>query len=429
MLVLSGCRSVMPPPGATESVRLGPFVEYASGEDGASLLAVRPFFSYAQTETNAPTFRSEYDLLWPLAVNSRRDDHRYWRALLFYGTDTDEDMTSPNDPYRFRLFPFLFAGRALDGDDYAAVFPLGGRIRNFMLFNDVSFFLFPLYANTQTAGVETETYLWPFYLTRKGDGLEQLRLWPFYGTRTKTDDHMTRKSRFLMWPIWSEDELSGQVSGSGYLLFPFYGYSCYERQRRGTIVNRTILPPFFQFGYGDDGYRKVYAPWPFYRAYDSDDDHERHYWPFYGKVDREDFERRYYAWPLFFSTELESDGYRNRTLHAPTLLYFHRESESMTVDEAGDEVVSSRSSYSRLWPLFSYRDTPQGGVTVRFPELSLWSNSVQVERNWAPLWSLYTYRKRPSGAYCNELLWGLLSWGRNEDGGAIFSFLWIPFAD
>lgn len=436
----------MPPGAATSGLRLGPFFETAGDEDGNAMLAVRPFFSReTAAATNAVERRHETDILWPLAIESQRGDHHYWRALLFYGTGVDDDPSSPEDPWRFRLFPFVFAGRTQDGEDYGAVFPIGGTIRNFLFLRDFSFVLFPIYAEGQTGDLRMRTVLWPFYLTRHGSRVDQLRLWPLYGSAEHRGKYVTRRDRFIAWPFWNETESYGAVSGGGFILFPLFGHTHYERERRGDEESWSLLPPFFLYGRGDDGYRKLNAPWPFVRILDMDDHHERHVWPLYGYSTRAHSSREYFLWPLVSQTEVVDKGYRDRLVHLPFPLYFHKErawgaaATDAPPDVAADSGAASnappvaavasggRNSYSRLWPLFSYRDVADD-VRVRVPELSLWSGSQQVERNWAPLWSLYTYRRRPDGAVCNDLLWGLLSWGRNAEGGRILSLFWIPFA-
>ncbi len=423
----------MPPGNADSGFRLGPFFESAKADDGASMVAVRPFYSREVSGTNSPLFRSETDILWPLAISSERDDRSYWRALLFYGTSapdaSDEDVinkTNTSGHNRFRLFPIFFSGTDAEGEDYMALFPFGGTIHNFMLFSEVRFVMFPVYAEGRTGKTDFKTVMWPFYLERHGENIDQLRLWPFYGESENRGRYVTKKNKFVLWPIWSDYEVTGDsVNGSGFLLFPLYGHTKFERKHRGTEESWTVLPPFFQYGYGDDGYRKIFAPWPFIRIFDRDDHSERHLWPLYGNIEKGDLKKDYFLWPFISRKVTTAKPVEYRSYHAPMPFYFRRVTEVTTTNELLKAKFDS--SYTRLWPLFSHRTNAASGMTVRFPELSLWSNSEQIERNWAPLWSLYLYRKRPSGAYVNDILWGFLSWGRNDEGDRTFSFLWIPF--
>ncbi len=440
LLLLAGCATPLPREDATEAWRVGPLLEGARTASGASLLAVRPFYSREAAPTNAPDLRVENNILWPLAVTSRRDDRHYWRALLFYGTGSD--AAADNDAYRFRLFPIYFQGRTKEGRDYLAVFPLGGTICDFLFFSEASFFLFPLYGTSETAGVKTRTVLWPFYLTRHGDRVDQLRVFPFYGRREQRTLYQTNETHFVAWPFWTDHSTSGaSVNGGGFVFFPFYGHTRYERRRRGAEESWLLLPPLFAYGKGDDGFHKLNAPWPFIRQLDHDDLHERHVWPLCGVTTNNVSRRSYVLWPFFSKTESGSDPASRRTaVHCPLPFYFHAERPARRPangpggkppappsgdgDEETEAPGPSRATYTRVWPLFSHRNTESGTFT-RFPEFSLWSQSQQVERNWAPLWSLYTHQHRPDGAHCNDILWGLLSWGSDAEDRGFVQLLWF----
>ncbi len=418
-ILFSGCATPMPRPDATNARRIGPVVEWQETSSGASLFALRPIYSHEEYETESADFRSVTDILWPLGTVSHRDERYYWRFLLFYGTGGAESrLEEGEDPYRFRLFPIFFSGRSIDNEPYTAVFPIAGTIRNFLVFDRVSFFLFPLYAEGETAGVEMQTILWPFYLTRHGENLDQLRVWPFYGERERRGRRQTDFTRFVLWPFWTETHTEGDlVNGGGFVLFPIYGHTKYERKKRGTEETWMVVPPVFAYGKGDDGYHKLYAPWPFIRQLNHDDIRERHYWPVYGCETNNHMKREYALWPFIQRTRID-DGYARRNfLHAPLPFYFHYDIDPIVTNAAAR-------TYSRLWPLFSHREN-ENGTCTRFPELSLWSQSQPIERNWAPLWTLFSHRTRPDGAYCTDLLWGLFSWGRNAESKRFFRFLWI----
>ena len=262
------------------------------------------------------------------------------------------------------------------------------------------------------------TILWPFYLTRHGEHLDQLRVWPFYGERERRGRRQTDFTRFVLWPFWTETRTEGDLlNGGGFVLFPIYGHTKYERKKRGTEETWMVVPPVFAYGRGDDGYHKLYAPWPFIRQLDHDDIRERHWWPVYGCETNNHMKREYALWPFVQRTRID-DGYARRNfLHAPLPFYFHYDIDPIATN------APSR-TYSRLWPLFSHREN-EGGTCTRFPELSLWSQSQPIERNWAPLWTLFSHRTRPDGAYCTDLLWGLFSWGRNAESKRFFRLFWI----
>lgn len=418
-ILLCGCATPMPHPRATDAWRVGPVVERQRVGDEAGLLALRPIYSHETVSDKLGDFRSVTDVLWPLGTVSRRDERYYWRFLLFYGTGGAKSRKEDaEDAWRFRLFPFIFAGRTIDDEPYAALFPIGGTIRHFLVFDRISFALFPLCAWGETNDTKMRTVLWPLYLERHGPHIDQTSIWPLYGERTRRGARQTDESRFILWPFWSERSTKGDnVNGGGFILFPIFGHSRYERAHRGTEESWSVVPPLFTYGRGDDGYRRLNAPWPFIRQLDIDDVRERHVWPIYGCATNKVSRDEYALWPLFRRTETRAGLGRSTYIHAPIPFYFHREFVPATTNAAPR-------SYTRVWPLYSHRETPSGTQT-RIPELSLWSMSEPIERNWAPLWSLYSHRERADGAYCTDILWGLLSWGRNASERRFVRVLWL----
>lgn len=415
MAVFSGCSTPMVHPKIESAWRVGPFIERQTTHEGETLLAVRPFYSREANATNAPVRRVESDYLWPIGHSVSKNERYSWRFLLFYGSggDADKPVAEEDEPYRFRLFPIYFSGRTREGEDYRAVFPLGGTIRGFLLSDEFEFYLFPFYGRGRRAGVEMQTICWPFYLTRHGEHLDQFRLWPFYGNRIRRGRHQTDEASFTLWPFWTSTATHGDsVNGSGYLLFPIYGHSSFERTHRGKFESWSVIPPLFTYAKGDDGYRKLHAPWPIIRQLDKEDLHARHVWPLYGSVTNSNSSRTYALWPLFSVHSASNQSYSVSVQHFPAPIYYHI-TETRLGDSTGTSTNNPRTSvsrtYTRVWPLFSYRETEHGSFS-RFPELSLWSTSVQVERNLAPLWSLYTRRHRVlDDRTGHDVLWGLFS--------------------
>lgn len=422
LLLAAGCAAPMPPADATTAWRVGPLVDRQETDSGASLFALHPFYSHEESPTNMPDRLSETDILWPLGTISRRNERTSWRFLFFYGMDGAESRYDDGeDPYRFRIFPLFFSGRTIDDEPYAAIFPLGGTVHNLLFFSRFSFFLFPIYAEAETGDVEMKTFLWPFYLTRHGGGIDQLRVWPFYGERITEGKYQKTSNEFVLWPFWSETHTEGEfVNGDGFVLFPIYGHSKYARKKRGEEETWTVLPPFFAYGRGDDGYRMLNAPWPFFRQLDKDDRRERHYWPVYGSVTNQSASRTYALWPFIQQNTVNDGKYMRSFTHAPLPFYFHSDISPLNPAATNAHVRS----YSRVWPLFSHREN-EFGTTTRFPELTFWSQSRQVERNWAPLWTLFSHKTRNDGAYCTDILWGLFSWGRNAESKRFFRLFWL----
>lgn len=380
------------------------------------MLAIRPFYS---RERSVDKRRGVVDLLWPLGTFSQRGERSNWRLLLAFGTGNESELD--NEAYRFRLFPIYFEGRTRAGDEYRALFPVYGEIRDFLGFGDTKFCLFPIYGSAVKGQTETRTLLWPFYLTRHGPKIEQLRLWPFYGRRV-TSGAMAHSRTFVLWPIWHRLSYDNDsIQGSATLLWPLYGRSHFERAHRGTERGWSLLPPLIGLTRGDDGYRSLRAPWPFIRQLDSDKRRERHWWPLYGTKQSEISRSWYAAWPFVGGMTVSNKISISKQFRVTPFYLQEQRTFTAAAGTAEPPVVEQ---YRRLWPLFSWQRT-KAGSRLRVPELSLFHHSEPIERNWAPLWSLFVKRDRSDGAYVTDILWGLAAWGRDAEARRFTQVLWV----
>ncbi|MDD5705382.1 MAG: hypothetical protein PHR35_05620 [Kiritimatiellae bacterium] len=409
-LLGGGCAHSSPPPGAVSAWRVGPLLEGVRTGAGQNALAVRPFYSHECVNVN-PT-QSVTDVLWPAGSFSRRGERLRWRLFPAYGSDADDE---PDGSYRFRLLPIYFEGRTREGDSYHALFPLGGTIRDFMFMDRASFFLFPLYGESEQAGTHTRTALWPIWLTRHGDDIEQWRLFPFYGEK-RVAGRRPHTNRFILWPFWTETHYRGEhIEGDAFVLFPIYGRSRFA-QEQGWMV----LPPFFSYTRGTNGYRRLRAPWPFVRQLDDGPVTERHWWPLYGTKRAPGRERWYTLWPIVSGAREEG---ARATVKRFNIAPLYNSEERLTAATNGAPAAPT-SAYRRVWPLFSWRREPSG-TQVRVPELTFFKNNAAIERNWAPFWSWFVRRERADGARVTDVLWGLAAWGRNADRRPFGQFLWF----
>lgn len=363
-----------------------PFYERLQATNGATFQAWRPFYS---TSVNGERWRKDY--LWPLYTRKGFQDEVYGR-FLFFGYSADFSPTT--DRHRTWVIPFYFQGTSAAGEDYLAVFPIGGSIQEFLGRDRLWFVLFPLFARSSINDLQTTSVLWPIISKTSGTGVERFRVWPVYGRSIRDNEF---EKTFVLWPVYTSVKYTNDRNpGGGFILFPIYGRVITERSE-----NQWFFPPFFRFAQGEDE-RVVYAPWPFIQWSDGNV-HKRYIWPLYGKKDTGTLSREFWLWPLIWNSKTEYAGY---DLHRKRLVpVFACESEVVTepmgVYEAGD--VMSR--YWKLWPLMSWeRNQDQS----RFRLLELWPlrHTAGIERNWAPLWTLYR-RMNDGGEVGHHLLWGL----------------------
>lgn len=371
---------------------LGPFREHITTPEDWTLSAWRPLW-LRWNHDGDEVLRQEF--LWPLARSTHRGSERGWRFLLTFGYN--QDLTDPESRHRLWVLPFYFHGRDARGNDYRALFPLGGSIHDFLLWEEIDFLLWPLQVSSRTRGIEANTYLWPVYSRTEGPGIERFRIFPFYGYAQR--EGLGRKT-FVLWPFWTTVQYdSPSRSGSGWILFPVAGHLDLEDQQ-----SWWVLPPFFRYHIGEDKNR-ILGPWPFVQISDGAT-HKRYLWPLYGTKTIGSTRRQFLLWPFFWHENIDREqGDLTRTWAVPFVQHFH------TATPDGDATASR---YLKIWPLFSHLNRREGPVrrTV-FPDLNPF-RAGPLERNYAPFWQLFI-REQVGDAVDTEILWGLYRSARREN--------------
>lgn len=381
---------------------LGPVLEHSERGGTNRLVAVRPFFVH---ESDARSGKESLDVLWPVGHFSWWHNETDWRFLVAYYHDPNSADSA--SAYRFWLLPLVAMGRSTTGEDYGALFPLGGRIDNWFGRDRVEFVLFPLYWHSELNDLRTDHFLWPFISRTTGDDLYRFRVFPFYARSEKKG---VGEHRSILWPFWSTVRYDRPgARGSGYMLFPFYGHAKTE-----CSETWMFLPPFFRHSTGKAGTENIYL-WPFIQTRTSKEEDKLYVWPLYGRRTTERENRRFWLWPLIWNrTETRSDRFVNRVSVFPV---FHSENTRL---KKKDEPVVDR--YVSIWPLGSYERIREDYKRVRFPDLWPFRNTAPIERNLTPWWTFYKYERTPVGRE-NEFLWGLIHWGVETNGassGSIF---------
>ena len=361
---------------------LGPFYEQANGDEG-TLSAIRPFWSGAYSTRRDQTVN---EFLWPLA-NSRRDGAAWtWRfgtVMGFY-----DDVSDPNGRYRLWALPFYFQGRDKNGEDYRALFPIGGTINEFLGRDTNQFFLFPLYGRQVINDVETTNYLWPIFSRTIGDRDDRFRIFPIYGHSRR--EGMGEK-RFVLWPFWTDVRYDWEGSkGQGWILFPLFGHLKLQDQE-----SYWVIPPFFRYAVGEEGNSRLHGPWPFFQKTTGESE-KLYIFPLAGEKKIGHVTKSFLLWPFVFRDKLERNEYTlTRNYVMPFLYYFNK------VPRNSEEKAST---YLKIWPFFSWEDGDRG---QRLRMLELWPvrNQGSIERNLAPLWRLAQYQSNGTDSD-TEILWG-----------------------
>lgn len=370
----------------------GPVLEsVASGP--VDRFAFRPFYSREVDQRG----RLVTDVLWPLASFRTWRGESDWRVLTAFGHD--DDVSDPASPYRVWLLPLVFLGRNDSGQDYGAVFPLGGRIDNWFGRDEVSFILFPLYARSRLNDLQTHHVLWPLISRTTGKDVKQTRVFPFYGY-SRRPDAMDR--RFVLWPFWTQvrDRRPGE-SGGGFMLFPVIGHVRMKGQETWMW-----LPPLFRYTKGEGG-ASGGCPWPLVQWERGKRD-KMYVWPIYGRRSADGDTVSFWVWPFIWRGRTEQGGELRQRFRVFPL--YAQESRQV---KGGDAVrVSDR--YVSVWPLLSY-NRQESNTVVRMLDLWPFRDTAPVERNLAPWWTVFS-RYRSDEGTGGRVLWGLARWSTSYDG-------------
>lgn len=403
----------------------GPFWEQAESPDGKTLTAFpRPVWARAADPAES---RAAWDFLWPVAAGKTYGSQRSWRFLVAWFFD--RDAADPESQYRFSLLPIWFHGRDADGRGYAALFPVGGEIRNVPLRDRIRFALFPLWAQSQIHDVTTTEVLWPiFSRTTSPDGhMEAFRAFPFYAWSKNVRQY---EKRAVLWPVWTHARyVHPKAHGTAWVLFPLVGRVDLNSQK-GWMA----LPPLFQHVRGEQ-LTRTYCPWPFFQRETGPVRQKFYLWPLYGHRVAGSQDRRFWLWPLIHRNEREF-GFEKSTRWSVAPFWTHatrtenpnpsgrRGAKAAPAAPAGSPRTLGQRT--KLWPLYSRAyDVDQRTYRLRLLELWPAGHPPPVERSWAPLWTVLDVRVRGEDRDV-DLLWGLVRAARRGEGARTFSLfpLW-----
>ncbi len=386
---------------------LGPFF-YTEQKESQRTWAVPPVLSLTR---DPETESQEIDFLYPLMTYDRYGDQYRWQmfqTVIFSGGPTQRE--SARD--RFTLFPLYFQQRSSDpSEDYTAVFPFYGHIKNRLFRDDIFIVMWPLYAQTRKRDVVTDNYLVPFFSLRHGDGLYGWQLWPLIGSEHKEVTTKTNgfnevqtigghDSFFALWPLFLNDKRGIGTTNVEWQQSSIPAYSFLRSPARDST---TVIWPLFN--YVDDRqrkYREWDVPWPLVVFARGEGKTANRVWPFYSQVHTPAQASGFYLWPIYKYNEIHSPPLERRRVRVCFFLY------NDVVEENTDTgAVKRRVS---LLPFFTHRRDFNGNS--RLQVLSVLEpfipTSKSVDRDYSPLWALWrTQRNQQTGAGSQSLLWNL----------------------
>ena len=423
MVPVSAPAPMAVPPVAELNWRaLGPFFERRGTPDGERELRafLRPLYTDFRTTAGTTSGR---DILWPLGFTRNRPDSEFQFFFPFLHTKPQHAADGVTAD-RWWLMPIVFYGHDNQAKSYVGIFPLGGRICNLFGFEQVKFWLFPIYVESHKQTFVAHTWLWPVYSRTTGEHVDKFRVWPFYGraaffgrspeTAVKWLQH---ERYFYAWPVVHTNHIyprPGDAAGKTddtWFVLPFAGRGR-QTDVDGKVVQKswTVLWPFFS---GEsctlNGAEKdrLYCPWPFVRLEKANVkdgwENKRNYWPVYGREQKVGRTTGYILWPFWSQGEAVTGATARRTWSALIPLWWS--SELWRTDAARPQAAPTlENNFKQIWPLFSY---DRELATSRLAVLALWPRRAPdgVSRNYAPFWTLYS-REKTGGQIRHEALWG-----------------------
>ena len=365
------------------------------------------------SETEDPTLAyKEFDFLYPLLTYDQYGTEYRWQLfqVLSLAGGQNQNNTSAR---RFTLFPIYFQQRSTDSNqNYTAVFPLYGHLKNRLFRDEIDFVLFPFYAKTRKKDVVTRNMPYPFFSQSHGEGLEGWQLWPFYGREhkditTRTNDFGEPKTvpghdrRFILFPffIQTTNDIGAANPVRQEALIPFY--SLYRSKLRDSTTYFWPLGVTHTLD-REKKYDEWDAPWPLIEFARGEGKTTSRVWPFFSEARNQYLQDNWYLWPVYKHTRLTSaplDRERTRILF---FLYSDMEEQNTATGKGLRR--------TDLFPFFHYKREFNGNERLQvlsvlepfFPE------HKSLERDYAPLYSFWRAEKNPgTGASSQSLLWNL----------------------
>jgi len=431
---------------------MGPLF-YDQTTEGVRTWAIPPLMSSLYSE---PTDSGEIDFLYPVITYDRFGEEYRFQILQLFSFSGGVNQSGQGAD-RFTLFPFYYQQRSPNSNEnYTALFPIYGKLRNRLFRAEIDFLLWPLYVRTKrqpgagTVGADeflklgnrwaqsrrgditTFNFLAPIFHLRYGDGLRGWQAWPLAGHELKTVTTRTNawgdaetipgyEKSFVLWPIWMRDTRNvGTTNQSFYnTLLPFY--SSYRSPLRDST---SYLWPFGLTITDDRArqYLEVDVLWPVFAYARGEGKTTTRFWPLFGFSHNEVLERNFCLWPVYKYTHLHSDPLDRQRTQILFFLYSDKEETNADTGATGRRID--------CWPLFSRKRDFQGNTSLQVFSIlePLFSASKSVERNYSPVWSVWRSEKNvKTGATSQSLLWNLYSNRKTSEGVRTTSFLFGLF--
>lgn len=360
--------------------------------------------------------RDEWDVLFPLSTYDRFGTE--WQVQVLQMLRWSGGATVDGDVKRRRtLFPLYFEQRSASGtNDYLAVIPLYGRVRNRLFRDEVKFVLPPLYVESTKRGMVTRNVLFPVFHVRSGAGTRGWQAWPLVGAQSKAPTIRTNALdeaevvpghtlKFAAWPFLLSEKagLGGPNPTTNLFAFPWH------LRTRSPEMDHTWWMGFSHRTNRAARYEEWAYPWPFLGHARGPGRHSNRVFPFWGKATNATQQSDFVLWPVYTHRRLQSGTLDRERFRILFMGYASTREE----DTATGRALRSRA----LWPLFTWRQQRDGKTRLQVlaPVEPAMPGNKSIERLYSPLWSVWRSESDPGrGKASQSLLWNL--WRRERAG-------------
>ncbi|HWA26680.1 MAG TPA: hypothetical protein VG734_13555 [Lacunisphaera sp.] len=389
-----------PAAGTTSVEALGPLIFARSGPE-TDQKGVRPL--YLATQADGVRTGS---FLYPFFTWRRESDYRTFSFFQLVNFRDSDPATGPFDKH-FDVWPFYFSRTTPDPEEnYRALFPIAGTLKNRFGKDQIKFALFPLYAEVQKNEGRTTHAPWPFLRFINGEGYHGFEFWPLFGRNIHDGDY---DRQFWIWPLGyrSVTHLSEPEPDVALGILPFY-----SRDTGPGYVRENYVWPFF-------GYTHRTAPhrydeqryfWPFLVQGRGDDRFTNRWAPVYTHSVIKGYDKTWVLWPLYRHARWDADGVAQQKDTVLFFLWWSLQQRSLANPEAAP------AHKVHLWPLFSSWDN--GAGRRQFQALSpfevFFPQNDTIRQLWSPLFALYRYEGN-GDTERRALLWNAVTWRRDPE--------------
>ena len=390
--------------GATKSWQaVGPLFFGKTAPDGRETSGLRPLF----LQTKAEGRQTNY-FLYPFFTWQTEAGYSYFSFFQLVNNRRIDGTGGDAGTHGFDVWPFYFSRETGDpATSYHALFPIAGTIKERFGKDRLEWYAFPLYLQTEKAGMRTTNVPWPFIRIIDGAGHRGFEFWPLFGQRGKSGEY---HNRFFLWPLFYKNQfhLSEPVPDVQIGALPFY-----TRESGPGYISENYAWPFFGYTHRTvpDKYDETRYLWPFLVQGHGDTRMVNRWAPFYTHSVIKGTDKTWFMWPLIRDERWQSEGLAHEKSQFLFFLYWSHTQRSLT------NPTAAPASKTHLWPLYSAWDNGVGHrqLQVFSPLEIFFQNNTPIRELYTPLFAIYRYDRRGPAETHWSLLWNAVSWNREPE--------------